>query len=281
MWRHQLAADKQTRKSLKEPDEFISFATKTVQWIIENRTSLIIGVLGITAIILAIIGFQWYVVNQEKAASEAFVAAKKTFDSPVVVPEEADSEAPSLEGSFSSDSDKYQAAITEFSQVKKKYDGTHTASLADYFIGECHLRLEDYDKAIKSFEEYLDKESTAGAFAMFAVEGIGISLEEQKKHSEAEMYYKKLSQPPLDFAPDRGLYHIARLEQKEGNIDKAKKLFEEILEKHPGTIFRPQIENRLSRLPKSVPEKKEEAPKKEEAKAPAKQDNKKEAKGAE
>jgi tetratricopeptide (TPR) repeat protein len=259
-------AKKVSRKDLKEPDEFLSFTARAFSWLNEQKVILIIGVAAVGLVIIGSYIWQWYAESREKKASVAFIEAKEILAAPVI-PKIEGMENAVIEGSYPSDEEKYKAAIKELEKVTQEHSSSSTSILAIYFIGESYLRLGEYDKAIEKLKEYLTREGENGELAAFAMEGIAVSLEALGKDADAKQQYKRLTQPPLDIEPDRGLYHIARLEQKAGKTAQAVRLFNEILEKHPQTAFRQEIQDRLNQLPK-VDNPKEESG--EEAKQPEK-----------
>jgi TolA-binding protein len=245
-------AKKLSRKELKEPDEFVSFAVRALNWINEQKVALIVGSLALVVVILGTFAWRWYSLSKEKAASRAFIQAREVLDARVIPKDDAAGTS-SSDGSFASQEDKLRAAIAEFELVAKNHSNSATAALATYYVGEYSRRIGEYDKAIESFKNYLKSEGPGGELAAFAVEGIAASLEAQGKDDQAAQQYRRMTEPPFDMQPDRGLFHIARLEQKAGRTAEAVRLFKEIIEKYPKSIYLRSIEDRLSLLEKPEP----------------------------
>jgi len=242
-------AKKTSRKELREPDDFISFTTKAIEWASEQKFALIIGSVALALVILGSYGFRWYQVSKDKAASADFFEAKEILKAPVN-PAIGDSEGVPLEKTFASNKEKFEDALEKMERVYKAHSASHAALLATYFIGELHRKMGNYEKAAQYLKEYLNEEGEEAELAAFAWEGIAATLESQGKLSEAREQYRRLTKPPYHMQPDRGFYHLARLEQIEGNKEEAAKKFKEILEKYPETIFRQEIQARLGRLPR-------------------------------
>jgi len=240
-------AKKISRKDLKEPDEFISITTRAIGWVSEQKIALIIGASALALVVLGAYGFRWYSQSKEEKASVDFISAKKILDARVAG-ELANPGSPREEGSYASNEVKYKAALEAFEQVRKMHPSARTASLTVYFIGEIHSQLGEYDKAGKNFKEYLTAEGESGELSVFALEGIAASLEAQGKDADAIEQYRRLTKPPFDMQPDRGLYHVARMEQKTGKTTEAVGHFKEILDKYPQTSFRREIQQRLDNL---------------------------------
>lgn len=262
-------AKKVSRKELKEPDEFLSFTVRVLKWINEQKVALIVGALAVAVVVLGTFAWRWYSLSKEKAASVDFIQAREILNARVIPRDDAAGTS-SADGTFSSEDDKYRAAIAEFEQVAKSHSNSATAALATYYVAEYSRRTGDYDKAIESFKSYLKSEGPSGELAAFAVEGIAASLEAQGKDDQAAQQYKRLTESPFDMQPDRGLFHVARLEQKAGRTGEAVRLFNEIVEKYPKTTYMRDIQDRLSLLekPEEKKEKKKEEKKVEKKEAP-------------
>lgn len=239
-------ATKTSRKELREPDEFITLTHRVLQWLNQQKVPLIVGAAALILVIVGVVGWNWYVESAEKDASRSFVEAYEILDARVAPGEEGTT---SVDGTYATEEDKYRAAIAALEQVRTNHESTSTADLAGYFIGECHRRLGEHQKAIEHLEQYLEATGPDGELAVFALEGIGLSLEALGRTEEAAKRFRRLTEEPFDREPDRGLYHLARLEQKAGHDREAAKKFTEIVEKYPGSVFLPEIESRLELLP--------------------------------
>ncbi len=240
-------AKKLSRKDLKEPDEFIGFTTRAMGWISEQKIVLIIGASALALVILGSYGFRWYNNSKEEKASIDFIEAKKILDARVAG-EGIEPGSDQQEGSYASNDAKYKAALEAFEKVRKNHPSARTANLATYFIGDIQSHLGEYEKASESFKDYLKEEGETGELSAFALEGIAASLEAQGKDADAIEQYRRLTKPPFDIQPDRGLYHVARIEQKMGKTSEAIAHYKEILEKYPQTSYRREIQQRLDNL---------------------------------
>ncbi len=241
-------AEKSSRKDLRQPDEFITFTQRALDWIVTNKMMLIAGGTLVIAIVLAFFGWRWYVESATQKASAAFVQARQIMQARVV-PQEGAEETSLADGTYASEDDKLRAALASLESVKKEFSSSATATLATYFIGECHWKLGEYDKAVAAFEEYLRSAGPSGELSAFAVEGIGATLEDQGKFEEAKQQYRRLTEEPFVSQRARGQYHLARMEQKLGNAEQAATMFKELMRDFPDTAYARDIQERLSQLP--------------------------------
>ena len=240
--------DKISRKDLKKPDEFFSLTKRIAAWLIEQRVALLGGAAVLAVVIVAVFGWQWYGESREKEASRLFMEARQITQKNSAG--ENNDANPGVDN-LKSEEEKYRAAISGFEKVSKKFSKTDTAALAIFYIGQYYQKLGDLDKAIESYKEYLAREGVGGELASAAVEGIATSFESKQMIGQAIENYKRLcEEPTLETECDRGMYHLARLNQEAGKLQEAADQFRSIIDKYPNTQFSKDIQERLIMLPK-------------------------------
>ncbi len=236
-------------KALKEPDEFMSLTQKVLAWSNENKMMLGAAVAISIVVVVAFFGWRWYVEEETQKASAEFIKARKILDAPVVK-EGDDQDTSDAEQVFTTEEKKYRAALAAFEKMEKDFPSSRTTPLAVYFIGETHRLLAEYDKAVENFERYLKKEGSDGELSPFAAEGIAASYEGKGEFEKAMEQYKRLTVAPFESHRARGLYHMARMEQKLGKLKEAAQQFQAALDEFPGHPYIREIQERLSVLPK-------------------------------
>jgi TolA-binding protein len=195
-----------------------------------------------------VLGVQWYLEDLTLKSSKAFAESFKVLEARVVERTGA-SETSQSDGTYASEEDKLKASVATLEAMTKEHSGSDASALAEFFTAESKRRLGEPDAAVTGFEAYLKAEGPKSVMAPFAVEGLGATYEEQNKLEEAKAQYKRLTEAPFLGHKDRGLFHLARLEQKSGNAEAAARQFQAILDEFPQTIFAPEIQARLSVLP--------------------------------
>jgi len=253
-----------SRKDLKGPDEFISFTQQTLSWLMAHKIQVIGAIAGVSVLAIAISGWAWYSQVAGGKASAAFAKAMKIMDAPILSKSNNEN-LPEDVKAYPSEDDKFKAARTEFESVMSRFKGTKVSALSAYFYGECSQRMGDHPKAVDYFKKYIDEAGKSADLTPFAIEGIGISLEAQGKSEDAIKEYQKLTTDKLykEFT-DRGIYYLARLEQKSGKLESAARMLREIEDKYPKSIFIQDVQKLLEQLPKvadsAPPGKKETLP---------------------
>ncbi|MBD3258265.1 tol-pal system protein YbgF [candidate division GN15 bacterium] len=110
------------------------------------------------------------------------------------------------------------------------------------------VRRGEYDAAIQGFNEFRtncpDHENVQNAYYW-----IGESYYAQEKYTQAiEQYDKLVTDFPDTPRLSQALYKMARCNQELGNNDEARRLFEQVMNEHEGTLEARQSEERLKDL---------------------------------
>ncbi len=135
-----------------------------------------------------------------------------------------------------------------FLKIISKYGGTDAANLASYYAGNCYIKLNENEKAIKYLKKF---SSDAKSVQARAYKLIGDAYADLGKNADALSYYKKAAR---HFEKDEAnsaeyLFYAAYLadrvmkDQKEAIV-----LYKELKEKFPGTQQASNADNYLAQL---------------------------------
>jgi tetratricopeptide (TPR) repeat protein len=135
-----------------------------------------------------------------------------------------------------------------FLRIINKYDGTEAANLANYYIGNCYIKLKENDKAVK----YLKKFSTdSRPVQALAYKLLGDANADLGKNADALSYYEKAAH---HFEEDEAgsaeylniaAYFAVRVMK---NSTEAIALFKELKQKFPKTSQGMNADNYLAQL---------------------------------
>jgi TolA-binding protein len=190
-----------TRHDLKE-DEFVSTVESFQRFAKENSSQIVAGIAAAVLVIAAVVGWRTYSERQEVAANTALAAALKTFTTPVsAAPVNLfnGDQSQQNQGQFSSDQEKYKAALTQFDHVVAKYPHQKAADFARYHIGLCQEALGQDDNARKTLQaasQSSDKD--AAALASMALAG---ELVKAGQTADAVKIYQNLADHPTSTVP--------------------------------------------------------------------------------
>jgi tetratricopeptide (TPR) repeat protein len=216
-------------------DEFVTKTTSFLDWAYAHRRPL--GLLIVIALVVAVAGIfaNRYLENKASVESKALAEGLEAAVARVVVPDpEADGEVPeSGEDDEALTFESFKARATE---ALKRWSAVEAETielkpLADLGKASAHLDLGEYDKAIAAYRAFLgSKAATVDILKAQAVEGLGYALEASGKLEEAKKEFEKLMASSSGETKKMATYQTARLSEKKGEEDAAKKLYKDVLD---------------------------------------------------
>ncbi len=87
---------------------------------------------------------------------------------------------------------EYKNVLERFNEIITKFPRTSSGKLAVLYKGNIHLRLGEFDEAIKAYESYLEKAGKEKLYRAFAMEGLGYSYEGKRDYEKAIDAYQKV-----------------------------------------------------------------------------------------
>ena len=214
--------DRYTRRELKQDEyqnvyqEFERFA--------KTHYKQILGVVGALIVVAGIgTGLKLYMDRQEAAANADLGAALQTFHAYVGPP----SQNIGLALTFTTAREKYKKALTQFSDLARKYPRQKAGEIARYHIGVCQSGLGDHASAIKTLEaaEHTSDANIA-ALAKLALAGEYAST---GKLAEAEKLYQDLADHPTLTVPKATALMALASADRASNPAKSRQIYEGLL----------------------------------------------------
>ncbi len=199
-------------------------ASKSEQWIEKNSKALFIGLIAIVVLVLAVLGYNKYIVEPtEKEASNELAFPRKYFnEAATAAGVNADSLLVlGLEGADG----KYG-----FLDIADSYSGTKAGNIANYYAGVSYLQMKKYDKAIEYLSKFDSDDEMLGSIALGA---IGDAFADLDQATEALEYYEKAANKRSnEFTTPLFLFKAAQTAMNLKKFDKAASLFTKIRENY-------------------------------------------------
>jgi len=196
------------KKKLKEPDEFITLTERAYLSVTHHAKSIAVGA-GIVLVLLSFIFFfqKW----ENKNAENAYQMFNSVVETYQMV------SSPYREGS----PQEYKNVIERFNEVITKFPKTPGGKLAVLYKGNIHLRLGEFDEAIKAYESYLEKAGKEKLYRSFAMEGLGYSYEGKRDYEKAMNAFQKVIDLGVGFQLANAYLGLGRCCEKMGKTKEA------------------------------------------------------------
>jgi tetratricopeptide (TPR) repeat protein len=230
-------------------DPFLRGSTRTLNWLADNRNTALAGVGVLVALAIAAYIAYNTMQQQQVAASSSVSAAIAAFEKPVKGSPAVDqilqsTDLDSLNDTYESREAKWKAVEKEASSSLETYPDNPVAQQARLMRAAASLRLEKYEQAISDYQAYLDNQPKEENLAIVYY-GLGIAQGAAGKIDAAVKSFDKVAENDEELE-DLATYQKGILHQEAGNTEKAKKLYEQLLNDSPKSPYTSDVERRLA-----------------------------------
>ena len=201
-------AKKIIKKKLKEPDEFITLTERGYFFVTHHSKSIGIGGIIILILILSVFFIQRWGEKNEQNAYQLFNLAVETNQM---------ISTPYREGSLQ----EYKGLLEKFNEVHTKFPKTKFGKLSVLYKGNIHLRLGEFEEAIKAYETFLQKTGKENFYRPLALEGLGFSYEGKREYEKALNAFQKVIDLGETFQLGNAYWAIGRCYEKLGKNKEA------------------------------------------------------------
>ena len=203
---------KKENKDLLENSEVIAEKVVGIEHWIEQNPKIVFGVLGALVLVIGgYFGFRYYVGTQEEEAQKEMFQAIYYF--------EADSLNLALKGDGNN---------LGFEQIIEDFPMTDAANLANFYAGAINLKQGKYQLAIYYFEDFSSDDVLIQPRAYSLTGDAYMELKDYE--SAAEYYHKASSYKPNKYFTPVYLMKEALSYEKLNQNDKAKELYQKIID---------------------------------------------------
>jgi tetratricopeptide (TPR) repeat protein len=211
-----------TRKQLlKEPDEFLTFSAKAIQFIANNRRPVLGVVIGVVVVAVALSGFRYFSRLSERKAYAMFEKGRMRYWAEI-------------------SGEKEPAVLEEagkpFEVVLKKYPSTSAARLSLIVYADMSHHKGDYQRAIELYQEALKAFSGEGALRKLIWNGLGYSHEAQKAYKAAAEYFEKITDTQDEFMKGDAYYNLARMMEAMEHQQGALEAYSKVVDAYPDSV---------------------------------------------
>ncbi len=215
-------AKKITRKQLlKEPDEFITFSGRLMEFSAQNKTALAIGLCSVLAVIMIVTGIRY---ASHQSENEAFALSQEHI---------------SKYGTLMKDNDPkkaYQGVKDDFEKFLQQYSGKIAAKVARSAFANICYDAGELTKAIELYQSAMTDFGTDPSLKASISNGLAYAYEANKDDANALKYFEMASESE---SPVKGeaLFNVARLYAKKGDTAKSIEAYKNIVSNHSDSVY--------------------------------------------
>ena len=210
------------KELLKKPDEFITLSNRTLNWTRENYKSVVWGISGIILIAAVYFGYSAYRSHQENQAHDKYFSSQEQSDQAQKLKQ--------LEG------------------LVRDYPGTQGAHLAMISIANVYYQKKEFPKAITYYQMALEKGGFQEDTVTLIKENLAYAYEEKGDYPSAVKTYNEITQGKETFQKEEAMMSLARVYQKMGKKDEAKKTYQDFMRTYPNSVYANLVRNQLSKI---------------------------------
>jgi tetratricopeptide (TPR) repeat protein len=201
----------------KQPEQEILNMAHTISAFVSSyKKQFTIALSSLAALLVFIAGY-WLMKYLDEQKAAPLVAAAYEYYSPAA----------------GANAD-YGKAIVLFLDVQKKYPGTMSGAIAQYYIGNCLVNLDRPEEALKEYQTFVTKYSGDKLLLGLVYQRMGYVYSALGKQADA---VKSFEQSESLMGPGPATMELARLYEASGNVLEAQKKYKTIAEKLAGTTW--------------------------------------------
>lgn len=200
---------KLTRQELKE-DKLVKTAMQAKNFIDENYKQVMTVVTAVLAFVAIIIFYTWYNNLQNEDAGALLGIAQIEYNN-----------------------SNYDKALSRLQRLVDEYGGTEKADQGTFLMANIYYQKGKTAEAMTYFEEFISEYDSSPILVSSAYAGIGSCLERDGKYEQAAEKYLEAADKAPDFPESDEFKYLAGINfKKAGNVEKAREIFEDLVETH-------------------------------------------------
>ncbi|MBI5494382.1 MAG: tetratricopeptide repeat protein [Deltaproteobacteria bacterium] len=203
-------AEKQEKKELLKPDEFISTTGRAFQWLQDNSQTVLTGIAVLFGGAALVGALSWYQGSRNSEASLDLYRALKPYHRPVSAVSAPDATAED-EKPFATAKEKWTAARDALKPVADKHAGNGAGRLALLYLADTHAHLGEYADAITAYQKFIRDTSASDAMRWVGLQGLASAQEAKGDTKDAAKTFEEMVTLPGKQGRDIGYFNAGRI----------------------------------------------------------------------
>lgn len=235
-------------QELRQPDQFVSFWTRLGGKVEKHRRALLAVGIATLVVVAGVQASRAFFGHRAGSRSRDFARIDAIAAAPLIGQGDQVDSADGFPPRFKTDKERKEAAIKEADAFVAKHGG----KLEDPALVLKAGYLLDTGRAAEALTLYQALASrVAPPYRFLVQEGLGYAYEATGNVDKALEAYTTLAQQAEQdggFYRDRALFNRARLLEKKGSTKEAEAVYKEVVQKHPTSALRDEVNDRLAVL---------------------------------
>ena len=210
------------KKLLKEPDEFITFSGKMIQFGMQYKKEITYTVLGAIALIVLIAGYRFFSIRSENKAMFLLNQAIAKYDKSIQAGDA---------------NQAYQKVAKDFQTLLDQYGNKEGGKLASVTFANISFDAGEYQRSIELYKKALDHFIDHPILYSLILSGLGYAHEQINENERAVSYFEQIVARDDKTLHDEALFHLGVLYEKLGQQEKSEKAFNQIISDYPDSMY--------------------------------------------
>ena len=210
------------KKLLKEPDEFITFSGKLIQFGMQYQKEITYAVAGVVVLIVLVAGYRFFSIRSENKAMFLLNQAVAKF-------EKSKQTGDALAA--------YRSVVEDFETLLSQYGNREGGKLAGVTFANMCFDAGEYKRSIELYEKALDHFKHHPIFYSLILSGLGYAHEQLNENEQAVSYFEKIIASDDKTLHDEALFNLGVLYEKLGEQEKSANAFNQIISDYPDSMY--------------------------------------------
>ncbi len=212
------------KKLLKEPDEFLSFSTRMIQWGMERKKTILIAFCSILTAVMIASGIGYYLRSSEERASAALYQETSRYET--------------LRRD-SGEQTAFQQVQSGLERIAEEFSGKAAAKHALLILGNISLAAMDTEKAVAYYTRAMAAFEDRPYYKALIASALGHTWLARQAPDKALPYFQTVLSVPDAPGLDDALFQLATIYRNQGNQEKSRELYQRLSTEFADSPFHP------------------------------------------
>jgi tetratricopeptide (TPR) repeat protein len=224
---------KRTERHHLKQDQLVAGIGQATHWFEEHRQNVVNAILVALGAGLLLGGIYIYRTRKVEEGRELLAEALKQFRGEVGTEGDPTPNVPR----FATAEEKYRTALASLEKVANDFGSYDAGRQARFYAGLSQAELDDFEAAEKSLQEVRTGERDLLYY--LASKALASVATDRGNHAEAVAIYRPLVEDAQNPLPkDYLLFELAKAEERAGNLEQARQMYDRVLAEHPESQLR-------------------------------------------